>query len=49
VPAGAVVTQAETITVEPGNGNGHREGWRGVLDEFADWWMHHRRPRAPTS
>ena len=43
VPAGAVVTQAKTPVLENGNGDGHHDGWRGVLDEFADWWTHHRR------
>jgi hypothetical protein len=42
-PAGTAVTQAAMPVVENGNGNGHDEGWRGVVDGFADWWTHHRR------
>jgi hypothetical protein len=45
-PAGTAVSQAATPVVENGNGNGHDEGWRGVVDEFADWWTHHRRRSA---
>jgi patatin-like phospholipase len=46
-PANAIVTQAKTPVIEPGNGNGHHdEGWRGRLDRLAGWWMRHRQREA---